>query len=76
MAVDVIISVDEKADFADVITRLEDAGLVVRQTLDAASVVVGTAAEAALATLRQIPGVLAVEPERDIAMAPSGSNLP
>ncbi len=73
MATDVIISVDETADFDDVVARLRQAGLAVREALAGIGTVSGTVAPEHMAALAKIPGVAAVELSTTVDIGPPGS---
>lgn len=63
------------ADMPAVVARLRDAGLVVDRVLAAAGVVSGRAASDAVAKLESVDGVAAVQPDREMHIAPPESEL-
>jgi hypothetical protein len=72
---EVVISVadDQVDDMSTVVGALRDAGLRVREVLDSAGVVTGTADGDALGSLSAVPGVLDVERSRAYGVAPPDS---
>lgn len=71
-----IVSVSDATDpdeggFQEVVERLRQSGFQVSHTLGALGLVIGSADPAKLAVLRAIPGVAAIEEERETG--PAGS---
>lgn len=52
--------------------RLARAGMTVDQILSTTGIITGSAADQALARLRGLPGVAAVEPDADLPIPPDG----
>lgn len=71
--IDIVVTVAADDDAASVAGRLRDAGMRVSETLAAAGVVTGAAPAAELGALRDLEGVLAVEPARDVQLPPPGA---
>jgi hypothetical protein len=55
--------------------RLRDAGLIVTQVLDVVGVIVGHAEEAIVPRLLAVPGVAAIEEERDYSISSPESDI-
>ncbi len=70
--IEVVVTVAPE-DAAAVAGRLQDAGMDVAQTLPSAGVVTGAAPAGELGVLREVDGVLAVEPARDVELPPPGA---
>lgn len=75
--VDVVVTVDDgHVDrLADVVARLQAAGMDVRDTLDAIGAVTGTVDESRLAALGDVDGVEHVERSRQYRVAPPESPI-
>lgn len=66
---------DGGGPIADVVARLEAAGVRVEKVLDAVGVVVGSRAEGGVHDLGEIEGVAAVEKDREIRLPPPDSDV-
>jgi hypothetical protein len=75
VSVSLSVSDDRIDQFPDVVDRARAAGLDVWQELDLIGVVSGTIEEERLEELRRIPGVAAVEPEREFQIPPPDSEI-
>lgn len=69
----VIVTVADDADLAEVAGALRDAGMALSEILDGAGVVIGTADSAAIAVLSTIPGVVEVEHSHGYRLPPPDS---
>jgi hypothetical protein len=69
----VIVTVDDDADLAEVAGALRQAGMTLSEILDGAGVITGTADSAAIAVLSTIPGVLEVEHAHGYQLPPPDS---
>lgn len=75
VSVSVSISDDQIDRFSEVVDQARAAGLEVWQELDLIGVVSGSIDEERMDELRGLPGVAAVEPERDFEIAPPESEI-
>ncbi|MBI3964562.1 MAG: hypothetical protein HY329_02920 [Chloroflexi bacterium] len=73
--VNVAVAEDFLDRFADVVRRCEQAGLKVKQRLEAAGVVTGSIASEKLAALKRVPGVAAVDVDRNVDIGPPEGDL-
>jgi len=73
----VLISVDTDVpeQISDIATRLAAAGLDVSAVHDTISVITGTADEDVIGALEQIPGVVEIERQRSVGIAPPESDV-
>ena len=69
----VIVTVADDANLAEVAGALRDAGMTLSEILDGAGVITGTAGSAAIAVLSTVPGVLEVEHSRGYRLPPPDS---
>ena len=60
---------------ADVVARLEAAGVHVEKVLEAVGVVIGTVEEGGVRARAEIQGVGAVEPDREVRLPPPDSDV-
>ncbi|MBC3191135.1 hypothetical protein H7X46_08675 [Pseudonocardia sp. C8] len=70
-----LVSVAEGHGIDDVVAGLEGAGLQVEKVLRGVGVVVGTCDEDRRSALAGVAGVGAVEPDREIRLAPPDSDV-
>jgi hypothetical protein len=75
ISVSLSVSDDRIDQFPEVVDRAREAGLDVWQELDLIGVVSGSIDEERLEELRRIPGVAAVEPEREFQIPPPDSEI-
>ncbi|WP_043659409.1 hypothetical protein [Thermocrispum municipale] len=74
---EVLISVDtdEPDEISDIAARLTAAGLDVSAVHDAISVITGKADENVIGALQRVPGVVEVERQRTVHVAPPGGDV-
>ena len=66
---------DHLSRFPEVVQRVQQAGVKVEQQLGNIGVVIGSIDSEKLADLNEVEGVAAVEPSRDIHIAPPDNDL-
>lgn len=75
VSVSVSVSDDHVDHFPEVVEGVRAAGLEVAQELDLIGVVSGSIEEERMDDLRSVPGVAAVEPDREFQIAPPDSAI-
>jgi hypothetical protein len=75
MAPKALVFTVDRGDTAGAAERLRSAGVSVSRVLHGIGVIDGSADEADLEKLRAIPGVLGVEPSRDVYVGPPDSPI-
>lgn len=71
----ILVTVSDDGTIADVVARLEAAGVTVEKVLEAIGVIVGTVHGNGIRALAEIPGVGAVERDRPIQLPPPDSDV-
>lgn len=73
--VSVIVSISDSHDFDEVVDQLRKGGLEVTGLLQSLRTVTGRATRNSLPVLRAIPGVAAVEIQREVQVPPPASDI-
>ncbi|MCD2193696.1 hypothetical protein LQ327_09940 [Actinomycetospora endophytica] len=74
----ILVTVDSgrRGDIDELADRMRDAGMTVEAVLGTVGVVTGTATPAQTAAVAQLPGVMAVEPDRAVGTQHEGPGPP
>ena len=76
MALDVTVTIDDQRISVDKAAKLlTEAGLHVESTMENLGLVSGSVESKDLAALRRVPGVLGVELQREVGIAPPDSDV-
>lgn len=66
----VSVDVDDPRVIAEIAAELTDMGLEIDNILESLAVITGTCDSSAISSLEHVPGVLDVEPQRTVRVAP------
>jgi hypothetical protein len=75
MRMNFTVSLDRSRDIEQVVKELRSVGLVVQRELPRIGVVSGSADECAVSAIRHVGGVISVEPEGFVQIAPPSSSV-